>query len=176
MLDEVMPKGGRCAEIGVWEGDFSAEIYNITKPRELVLIDPWDLLAEQTDMHHHSQHSQAEMMRAKYDQIMSTLGRIPNCVVRKGFSVEVLESYPDGYFDWVYLDGNHLYDYVLQDILVAKRKVRPGGIIAGDDLYWKNDGRMHVREAVREAMRQFGDSASQTRRGAQFIITLAETD
>ena len=36
MLDELMPKGGRGAEIGVWEGDFSAEILNITSPSELV--------------------------------------------------------------------------------------------------------------------------------------------
>ena len=175
MLDEVMPKGARCAEIGVWEGDFSAEILNITKPKELVLIDPWDLLADREDEHTHSQHSSATLMREKYDQVAGTLGRLPNCTLRKGFSANVLETYPDDYFDWVYIDGNHLYDFVLEDIMVASRKVRPGGIIAGDDLFWKKDDRMHVREAMREAMRRLGDSASQTRRGAQFIIELKPT-
>ncbi|MEM9845451.1 MAG: glycosyltransferase family 2 protein [Pseudomonadota bacterium] len=170
MLDEVMPKGARCAEIGVWQGDFSAEILNITHPRELVLIDPWDLLAAKTDEHTHNQHADALRMRAKYDSIMQTLGRLPNCIVRKGFSAEVLESYPDGYFDWVYIDGNHTYEFVLNDILVSARKVRSGGLIAGDDLFWKRDGRMHVREAMREAMRQLGAKAKQTRRGAQFLI------
>lgn len=173
MLAELMPKGGKCAEIGVWEGDFSAEIYNITKPRELVLIDPWELLADQSDMHHHSQHSQAAKMREKYDQVSEGLGRIPNVVVRKGFSVEVLNSYPDNYFDWVYIDGNHLYPHVLEDILVSFKKVKPGGIVSGDDLFWKNsEGEMPVRQAVREAMRQFGDQAKQFRRGGQFIIQL----
>lgn len=170
MLDEVMPKGARCAEIGVWQGDFSAEILEITKPRELVLIDPWDLLAKKTDEHTHAQHASANKMRAKYDHIMNTIGRIPNCIVRKGFSAEVLETYPDNYFDWVYIDGNHMYDFVLQDILVSARKVRPGGIIAGDDLFWKRDDRMPVREAMREALRQLGEGFTQTRRGAQFII------
>ena len=170
MLDEVMPKGGRCAEIGVWEGDFSGEILNITKPRELVLIDPWDLLAEKSDEHTHNQHSSARLMRQKYDNVMGTLGRLKNCVVRKGFSAEVLATYPDDYFDWVYIDGNHMYDFVLQDILVSARKVRPGGIIAGDDLFWKRDDRMHVREAMREALRQLGNGFKQTKRGAQFII------
>ncbi|MVO17334.1 glycosyltransferase family 2 protein [Parasedimentitalea huanghaiensis] len=175
MLDEVMPKGGRCAEIGVWEGDFSAEILNITKPKELVLIDPWDLLAVREEEHTHSQHNDAVRMREKFDQVAGGLGQLPNCVLRKGFSAEVLESYPDHYFDWVYIDGNHLYDFVLEDIMIAARKVRPGGIIAGDDLFWKKDERMHVREAVREAMRRLGNQASQTRRGAQFIITLKDT-
>ncbi len=172
MLDEVMPKGARCAEIGVWQGDFSAEILNITKPRELVLIDPWDLLAVKTEEHTHAQHADALKMRAKYDQIMGTIGRLPNCIVRKGFSAQVLETYPDGYFDWVYIDGNHTYEFVLEDIMVAARKVRSGGLIAGDDLFWKRDDRMHVREAMREAMRQLGDRATQTRRGAQFLIHL----
>lgn len=176
MLDEVMPKEGRCAEIGVWEGDFSAEILNITKPKELVLIDPWDLLADREEEHTHSQHSSAELMREKFDQVAGSLGRLPNCVLRKGFSAEVLESYPDHYFDWVYIDGNHLYEFVLEDIMVAARKVRPGGIIAGDDLFWKKDERMPVREAFREAMRRLGKQASHTRRGAQFIITLQETN
>ncbi|MBO9436316.1 glycosyltransferase family 2 protein [Ruegeria sp. R13_0] len=173
MLDEVMPKGGRCAEIGVWQGDFSAEILNITQPRELVLIDPWDLLAEKTEEHTHAQHASAQKMQSKYDHVTRTLGRLPNCIVRKGFSADVLETYPDGYFDWVYIDGNHMYDFVLEDILISARKVRSGGLIAGDDLFWKKDGRMHVREAVREAMRQLGDRAKQTRRGAQFLIHLS---
>ncbi len=174
MLTEDIPKGGRAAEIGVWQGTFSAEILNITRPRELVLIDPWDLLAKKEDEHTHSQHAQANQMRAKYLQVATTLGRLPNCVIRKGFSAEVLETYPDNYFDWVYIDGNHLYDFVLKDILISARKVRPGGVIAGDDLYWKKDGQPHVLNAVRDAMVQLGDGAKQTRRGAQFIIKLAE--
>ena len=172
MLDEIMPKGARCAEIGVWQGDFSAEILNITRPRELVLIDPWDLLAAKIEEHTHAQHADALKMLAKYEQIVNTIGRLRNCVVRKGFSAEVLETYPDGYFDWVYIDGNHTYEFVLEDIMVSARKVRSGGLIAGDDLFWERDGRMHVREAMREAMRLLGSRATQTRRGAQFLIHL----
>jgi len=33
-----MPIGGVCAEIGVWEGDFSLRILEITRPRELQMI------------------------------------------------------------------------------------------------------------------------------------------
>ena len=167
-----MPKGARCAEIGVWQGDFSAEILHITQPRELVLIDPWDLLAEKTEEHTHEQHASVQKMRAEYDGIMNTIGRLPNCIVRKGFSTEVLETYPDEYFDWVYIDGNHMYEFVLEDIMTSARKVRRGGLIAGDDLFWKRNEEMPVRLAVREAMRQLGDRAKQTRRGAQFLIHL----
>ena len=73
-------------------------------------------------------------MREKYTDVMSTLGRLPSCIVRRGFSADILDTYPDGYFDWVYIDGNHMYDFVLEDILISAEKVRSGGVIAGDDL------------------------------------------
>ncbi|MBT6097750.1 MAG: hypothetical protein HN582_13185 [Marinovum sp.] len=43
-----MPKNGRCAEIGVWNGGFSGAILDVTRPKELTLIDPWDLLSDQS--------------------------------------------------------------------------------------------------------------------------------
>jgi hypothetical protein len=46
-LLEMLPKNSIGAEIGVSAGDFSQEILNVLAPRELVLIDPWDLLGAQ---------------------------------------------------------------------------------------------------------------------------------
>tara|TARA_B100000959_G_C14912031_1_gene595585 strand:+ start:435 stop:1358 length:924 start_codon:yes stop_codon:yes gene_type:complete len=37
-------------------------------------------------------------------------------------------------FDIIYLDGSHAYDEVILDISEAKRLVKPGGIVCGDDL------------------------------------------
>jgi hypothetical protein len=39
-LLKMMPKRSICAEIGVWKGDFSQRILDITNPSELHLIDP----------------------------------------------------------------------------------------------------------------------------------------
>ncbi len=169
---EMMPKGGRCAEIGVWNGGFSAAILDVTAPSELVLIDPWDLLAEQTkDEWTHKSHEDAKIMQEMYDNVSSLYGNLDNVEIRKGFSAEVLLSYPDHYFDWVYIDGNHTYDYVKKDIELSFKKVRPGGIIAGDDFFWKRNDRMHVREAVLDAMRDQGMTNRPARIGQQYMIT-----
>ena len=40
LLDR-MPRGGVCAEIGVWKGDFSDRILRYANPKSLHLIDPW---------------------------------------------------------------------------------------------------------------------------------------
>lgn len=40
---------------------------------------------------------------------------------------------PDGSLDFVYIDGNHDYDYHMMDLILYTRKVKPGGIISGHD-------------------------------------------
>ena len=53
--------------------------------------------------------------------------------------------------DWVYIDGNHTYEFVLEDLRSWYPKVRPGGLVVGDDYdrpdAWWNDG---VTKAVTE--------------------------
>ena len=128
MLEE-MPKGGKCAEIGVWNGGFSRAILEVTNPSELVLIDPWDLLSQQPEEEHtHRKHDQSDEMLAMYDNVVSTYGKMSNVSIVKGFSAEVLSNYPDDYFDWVYIDGNHLYEFVRKDVEISLRKVRPEGL------------------------------------------------
>ena len=97
-------KGGRCAEIGVWNGAFSECTLDVTQPSELVLIDPWELLAEQSSEEwNHHRHKDHAFMRQMYDHFSSCYGDLPNVVINKGFSAEVLATFPDDYFDWVYL-------------------------------------------------------------------------
>jgi predicted O-methyltransferase YrrM len=51
-----------------------------------------------------------------------------------GRSGDVMALLADQSFDLVYIDGSHLYEDVRLDIRHARRLVRPGGIICGDDL------------------------------------------
>ena len=151
----LMPKRGRCAEIGVWDGKFSQVILDETDPVELVLIDPWDLLAEGGEESFvHSKWGDTGQMGAMHSEVAAAYGHLPQVDLRKGYSVPVLESYPDGYFNWIYIDGNHRYEHVLADLRIAARKLRTGGIIAGDDFFWKQDGRQHVRDAVLDFLQE----------------------
>jgi predicted O-methyltransferase YrrM len=62
-------------------------------------------------------------------------------------SVTGAEIMRDGYFDIIYIDGDHTYDAVCEDLKAWYSKVRPGGIICGDDFGWEG-----VRKAVLEFM------------------------
>jgi hypothetical protein len=43
----MLPAGSVCAEIGVWKGDFAAEILRVVRPTRLHLVDPWQLMTEE---------------------------------------------------------------------------------------------------------------------------------
>ncbi len=67
-------------------------------------------------------------------------------------SAEAAALFPDDYFDWIYVDGDHVYEAVRADLELFDPKVRPGGLIAGDDYgqagWWKDGVTRAVDEFV----------------------------
>lgn len=155
LLDK-LPKNSVGAEIGVLAGNFSRQILDSVSPRALHLIDPWK---HQTESIYKTawygggaKGGQAEMDE-RYSGVLKRFKRnirAGQVIVHRGYSSEILEQFPDSFFDWVYIDGNHLYDYVRKDLEVSLRKVKPGGFITGDDYTeggWWEGG---VKKAVDE--------------------------
>ena len=174
-----MPANGRCAEIGVWNGDFSEQILDVAKPSELTLVDPWGLLAEgPSEDWNHKKHSSSDAMDTMFQHVTKKFKDNENVIIRKGFSGDVLSQYPDDYFDWVYIDGNHQYEFVKSDIEMCFRKVRKNGIIAGDDFFWERLGRRHVRDAVIDVLKEkeIETNGALSRIGQQFMINVEKKE
>ncbi|MDX9873854.1 MAG: class I SAM-dependent methyltransferase [Spongiibacteraceae bacterium] len=160
-LLDLIPADSVGAEIGVHKGDFSAELLAHVRPRELHLIDPWQHETSNIyrDAWYGGKASAGQLeMDERYQQTCDRFeeemddGRV---IVHRGYSDEVLAGFSDDYFDWVYIDGNHLYEFVRQDLLLSLQKVRPGGMITGDDYteggWWEGGVKLAVDEFVREA-------------------------
>ena len=82
--------------------------------------------------------SSPEDMDSVYQKVLEKFkGR---AIVHRGTSQAVIRTFPDGYFDWVYVDGNHAEDFVRADLEMAVAKVKKGGTIAGDDYLWDRGG------------------------------------
>jgi hypothetical protein len=62
-------------------------------------------------------------------------------------AAELLNRYIDRYFDFVYIDADHSYEMVKEDILAWRHHIRAGGILAGHDYHRKWPG---VIKAVNE--------------------------
>ena len=54
----------------------------------------------------------------------------PRVELHKGMSHEVLEAFPNAFFDWIYIDADHSYTAVSRDAMAAAAKVKPGGSVA----------------------------------------------
>ncbi len=48
-------------------------------------------------------------------------------------SLSASQKFSDNYFDFVYLDANHDYDFILSDLKAWFPKVKNQGILFGDD-------------------------------------------
>lgn len=76
-----------------------------------------------------------------------------NCVMIEKFSEYGIKDVEDNSLDFVYLDADHSYDFVMQDIILWGRKLRKGGIMSGHDYYVdkkKLDRRVKVTQAIND--------------------------
>ena len=171
-LLEMMPKRSVCAEIGVWKGEYSRQIYKINSPKELHLIDPWEFMPQFFWRLYvgNSTRSQEDIDKI-YQMVQSKFENNNNVYIHKGISEKVLKEFPDGYFDWIYIDGDHSYETVIKDLNLSFLKVKSGGFISGDDYYWKDENKDYpVRRAVQYFTKEKKIEGNLKRIGGQFII------
>jgi len=137
-----LPKEGMVAEVGVARGDLSDQILNITRPSQLHLIDMWG-----SKRYH---EGLARLVKERFATPIAQ-GKVQ---VHQGASTVELQRFPDGFFDWIYIDTDHSYELTKAELAIGMRKVKAGGILAGHDFTTANwDG--GVRYGVVEAVHAF---------------------
>lgn len=141
--------GGVGAELGGHKGQFSRVLFDTLLPSRLYVVDPWYLLEPRWTW--------AGGNRSTVNGLRSTLKRMrPELETGRARIViaddrEFLTGLPDNHLDWAYVDTSHGYEHTLEELDLLRDKVRPGGIIAGDDWQSAADHPHHgVARAVRE--------------------------
>jgi len=175
ILLKLAPPGGVYAEVGVYKGDFSQRTLEVARPSKLHLIDPWRLQTSEVDdtsLYGKGRGVSQDNMDAIYDGVSKRFeGPIKAGVVllHRATSLEAAATFPEGYFDFIYIDGDHLYDAVKADLHAYFPKVKPGGYLADDDYKepgWWGDG---VERAADEFAQQPGIKSFEVR-GHQFWV------
>ncbi len=135
-------KNDVCAEIGVWKGDFSEQILK-HNPSELHLIDPW-VHQDYKKMWYSIEQEKMDEIHNKVQEKFKNDSRVK---IHRKFSTDV--KFPNAYFDWVYIDGDHTHPMVLKDLEFYFPLVKTGGFLCGDDYGWKSvDCRLGPKPAV----------------------------
>ena len=131
------------AEIGTAEGRY-AEILCKNNPGLILhCVDPWETYSNYRD------YTDQEKLTNAYITARKRLYNYPVSFHKK-YSMDAVGSFPDESLDFVYIDANHEWPYVTQDVYHWSKKVRPGGIVAGHDYYFirRASAKCQVKPAV----------------------------
>ncbi len=133
-ISSFLRPGAIGAEIGVENGIFSYYVLLPKTPEKLYLIDPWQYGLGYSDGVTYFDGQEARDLR--YQQVVECFAPYKNVEVLRMKSHDAAALFPDGYFDYVYIDGEHSYLGVWSDLTDYYPKVKPGGLIMGDDYGW----------------------------------------
>lgn len=142
-------KNGTGAEIGVAYGGNSVSLLKITNPIKLHLIDCWEVQVGEFEVDHNNKANHEE----RYQSVINLFGKNPVVQIHRMFSFAASQMFEDNYFDWIYIDANHMKDGFRQDVECWYPKVKSGGIISGHDYLMENPN-IEVKEALDEWMNQ----------------------
>jgi len=120
------------AEIGVDNGRYSKWLCIKVKKLKLFCVDPWIEYEDYVESHHQNRTD----MDTHYENAKTRLAKFNVEFVRKT-SMEAVKDFKDNSLDFVFIDGNHTFEYVVNDIAEWSKKVKPGGIVSGHD-YWRS--------------------------------------
>lgn len=113
VLKDMGAKNG--VEIGVRKG-LSAIVWMEKNPEmKLTCIDPW-------------LGRQEKYYKEACDRLKSD-----NVTIVRSTSMDALPLFKDSSLDFVHIDGNHEFDYVVTDIVFWSKKLKQGGLMAVHD-------------------------------------------
>lgn len=138
-------------EVGSWKGQSAAFFceqlkYHNAKHVKFYAVDTWK--GSPTEKEHQTEVEAAGGdLFPVWQKNMEECGVIDWVTPLQMTSVEASKRFADKSVDFVFLDGDHRYPFVKEDISVWLPKIRPGGCIAGHDYDWRE-----VKKAVDELL------------------------
>lgn len=148
-LAKILPELGfkTGVEVGVFRGIYSELLCKANPQMKFYGVDPWESYVINKNDGPVSQ----ELCDFNYKRTCQRMARYNYEAIRKS-SMEAVKDFEDESLDFVYIDGNHEYSHVMNDVTEWSKKVRKGGMVSGHDYYRVKDvgSLMHVKDAVND--------------------------
>ena len=125
----------RALEVGSWKGLSASIIARFVGT--LVCVDTWRGADSTPEM---AKEAQNRDIKEVFLNNMTALGLMARVIPVQASSQHAVSFVKDNELDFVFLDGDHAYEAISNDIKAWIRKVRPGGILCGHDceILWKH--------------------------------------
>jgi len=156
-LIKELPNDIIMAEIGSYAGESTELFLDSGKVKTLYVIDPWKNGYDDRDPASNSNMLEVETLFNLRMNVFTNNNKDVRVVKHKMTFNEAFELLPE--LDFIYIDGDHTYDGVLNDILLAKKKVKIGGIISGHDYRKENSIVVAVNEILGAPEHIFSDTS-----------------
>ncbi len=115
-------------EVGTERGEYAEILLRKNPETKLYCVDPW---ANSED---YFERRAPSLNERKYRQTKEKLKNF-NCEIIRDFSMNAVKKFENNSLDYVYIDGNHSFASVVNDIYEWNKKIKSGGIISGHDYY-----------------------------------------
>jgi hypothetical protein len=139
------------AEVGVEQGVYSEVLLKANPSLNLYCIDAWQAYRGYRD------HTRQGKLDTFYEITKKRLSPFSDRVgYIRMYSMDAVKEFNDESLDFVYIDANHDFINVAQDVFYWSKKVRKGGIIAGHDFVKRKNEAAHVH--VRQVLQGYTDA------------------
>lgn len=146
-----MPKdGGHICEVGVNRGHNARNVAFLCPEAKMTLVDGWGKhLPSYTNRSDANGGLPLAEYQRRYEEAMRLTANVKDRTVIRELSTEGAKQVEDKSCDIVYIDADHTYEAVKQDIETWLPKVKDGGWLGGHDYIQRRD--WGVIKAVNEA-------------------------
>lgn len=137
-------ENGIFVEIGTHTGEFAEYILQNSKKSILYCVDPYLSYIDYDDAINNITGD--SLYRSTYDRLKSSYGN--RVIFVRKLSKDAICDIPD-HIDFLYIDGNHRYTYVQNDLELYYPKVKSGCYVIGDDAVDVDDSQRNANGDVR---------------------------
>ena len=136
------------AEIGVYKGGFTERFCKLGL--KMFAVDPWSPYYGDRDSNRLELiYKEAQERLAPYD-----------CTIIRSRSMVAVRNFRPEQLDFVYIDGDHRFLQVAEDVVEWAKRVRKGGVVAGHDYFtslpWARKFRCQVGVVIDAYTKAFG--------------------
>ena len=140
-------------EIGVFSGEHAQSILKNLNIKKLYLVDPYLSYTHGVEKGYSS-----KQMNKAFREAITRLKPYQNKVewIQKT-SKDAVTEVPEN-IDFVYIDGNHTYEFVREDIHLYFPKIKNGGVLGGHDfdMPWIGLAKAVIEFAAEEGLEVYG--------------------
>jgi hypothetical protein len=133
MIEALSSPRKRVAEIGVALGEFSKALIDVFEPEKFVAFDVFEVHLQETLWGRATSEIFQGLTHADYYSANLRTYSPTKVVVEEGLSWERMATYPDKFFDLIYVDASHRYEDVVLDAAQSLRVIKDDGLLIFND-------------------------------------------